>query len=975
MTESERPDTKVTAISKMSDRPVAKEACLVVIYGLELGKKFNLNRPQIIVGRSSKADIQIDQEAVSRNHCKIINTGNAIMLRDMGSTNGTYVNDETIDEYVLRDGDFIKVGRCIFKFLSGNNIENAYHEEIYRLTVVDGLTQVFNRRYFVETLEREMGRALRYRRDLSLIMLDIDRFKGVNDSFGHLAGDHVLKHLASMIKTRIRREDVLARYGGEEFAIVLPQIDSHSALQFAENLRKLVETAELKFEDAIIPITVSIGVASLRGDSEDALELIKQADTNLFAAKEGGRNRVVTGEEAKVLLPHPSIKPMLAFREAIIRGYTAGATLLAMRVVNSSSVQTGDRDALHIARRQLEDIVLAALTGTPHLVGRGDEDVLLLVVRDLGDLQRVQREITLAITNVEAESMPRLSIVFGPPVVLGGEVATSISTAIDLVPSTSPDATPGWTRQLPLPLGMLVRNLFLNREAGQRKSILAALHEGIARWLLVWLWSESCNLEQLNHERARDGKYASHFRSSITVQRALALLTTAVQETTPIAARLHSYHAWARLFGGELNTLDILSQYKTSDQSDFDISLLKILREMTLIALPIVPGRNEQPMRSRFEGIAEILTGDNSIVATDSIKFSTPVNAGQLYLFAPSSSPIPMEPFACYDRCRDCGSKELFIAESVDKEGRYVYWSPSTNHSIVGRTTEPGTSLDAAAQTQTQLVAPPDILIVTALEEERDAVLARLTYEILPKDDDDVGIFYQAQIPTSTGHKFRVLVTMLQGMGPLQASTRAMYAAMRWRPRYVLMIGIAGGVSKVAALGDVVVASQIADYSVGKVTGKSDRKIYWQVHHAHAALIEAVNAFSTGWEQTIRTTRPGEGIPRRHVGVIASGGDVVAYQTLLDEYAKHWPKLIGVEMEGGGIATALHQSPCNAGFVMIRGVSDHADTRKTSPRVKRWRPYAADAAAAYALGLIESGLIPGGSAVTQEAPLPVMRSR
>src|SRR6185503_10172455 len=202
VTDTGRNKTVVTAISKISDRPVAKEACLVVIYGLELGKKFNLNRPQIIIGRSSKADIQIDQEAVSRNHCKIINTGNAIMLRDMGSTNGTYVNDEMIDEYVLRDGDFIKVGR-----------------------------------YFVETLEREIGRALRYRRDLSLIMFDIDRFKGVNDSFGHLAGDHVLKHLASVIKTRIRREDVLARYGGEEFAIVLPEIDHYNAMQFSEKIR------------------------------------------------------------------------------------------------------------------------------------------------------------------------------------------------------------------------------------------------------------------------------------------------------------------------------------------------------------------------------------------------------------------------------------------------------------------------------------------------------------------------------------------------------------------------------------------------------------------------------------------------------------------------------------------------------------------------------------------------------------------
>jgi diguanylate cyclase (GGDEF)-like protein len=293
LTDTGRSKTVVTAISKISDRPAAKEACLVVIYGLELGKKFNLTRPQMIIGRSSKADVQIDQEAVSRNHCKILNTGNAVLLRDMGSTNGTYVNDEMIDEYVLRDGDFIKVGRCIFKFLSGSNIENAYHEEIYRLTTVDGLTQIFNRRYFVETLEREIGRALRYRRELSLIMFDVDRFKTVNDTHGHLAGDYVLKHLASVIRARIRREDVLARYGGEEFGIVLPEIDHYNAMQFAEKVRRLIEQADFRFEDVVIPVTVSVGVASLKGEVEDVLEFVRAADENLFAAKEAGRNRVV----------------------------------------------------------------------------------------------------------------------------------------------------------------------------------------------------------------------------------------------------------------------------------------------------------------------------------------------------------------------------------------------------------------------------------------------------------------------------------------------------------------------------------------------------------------------------------------------------------------------------------------------------------------------------------------------------------
>src|SRR5215467_14984658 len=134
-----RAKTVVTSISRISERPTGKEACLVVIYGSELGKKYNLNAASLVIGRSSKCDIQIDQESISRNHSKIVNTGKSILIRDLGSTNGTYVNDEPVDEYVLRDGDLIKIGRTIFKFLTGGNIENAYHEEIYRLTTVDGL--------------------------------------------------------------------------------------------------------------------------------------------------------------------------------------------------------------------------------------------------------------------------------------------------------------------------------------------------------------------------------------------------------------------------------------------------------------------------------------------------------------------------------------------------------------------------------------------------------------------------------------------------------------------------------------------------------------------------------------------------------------------------------------------------------------------------------------------------------------------
>ncbi|MBI5480526.1 MAG: diguanylate cyclase [Deltaproteobacteria bacterium] len=286
-----RNETVVTVISTVGQSTAAKEACLVVLYGDDLGKKHNLDAPSVLIGRSNKSDIQIDQESVSRNHAKIMNTGKSVILRDLGSTNGTYVNDELIDEYVLRDGDLIKIGRTIFKFLTGGNVENAYHEEIYRLTTIDGLTQIFNKRYFMEMLEREISRAHRYRRALCLIIFDIDHFKVVNDTYGHLAGDHVLRHLAGAVKNNIRREDMLARYGGEEFAIILPEVDITGARHIADKIRKLVEGTRFRFEETDIPVTISLGIAACGDDLQDPSEFIKAADEKLYEAKQTGRNR------------------------------------------------------------------------------------------------------------------------------------------------------------------------------------------------------------------------------------------------------------------------------------------------------------------------------------------------------------------------------------------------------------------------------------------------------------------------------------------------------------------------------------------------------------------------------------------------------------------------------------------------------------------------------------------------------------
>jgi diguanylate cyclase (GGDEF)-like protein len=191
----------------------------------------------------------------------------------------------------LRRGDQIKVGDTIFKYLSGSDVEAQYHETIYKMTITDGLTSVNNKRYLVEILEREIPRALRHQRSLSLLMLDIDHFKQVNDTLGHLAGDAVLRDLANIARSRLRPDDLLARYGGEEFAIFLPETPLAGAVKAAEELRKLVDQHPFIVEEQTIHVTVSIGAAELQpGMSVDAL--FKAADDMLYAAKNKGRNMV-----------------------------------------------------------------------------------------------------------------------------------------------------------------------------------------------------------------------------------------------------------------------------------------------------------------------------------------------------------------------------------------------------------------------------------------------------------------------------------------------------------------------------------------------------------------------------------------------------------------------------------------------------------------------------------------------------------
>jgi two-component system cell cycle response regulator len=280
-------------------RPTAESGgdCLVIIYSKEsanLGKRFVLD-PAVggmTIGRGADNAIVLESDSVSRKHARFEQKDDGWWVTDLRSTNGTYVNDEQVSEHKLRRADHIKVGDTIFKYLAGSDVEAAYHEEIYRMTIVDGLTQAHNKRFLFEQLDKEISRARRYVRPLALIMFDLDHFKKINDTFGHIAGDYVLRECSALVRGRIRRDEVFARYGGEEFALLLPETDGPGALKLAEEIRTLIMQHNFTFEHERIALTVSIGLAQLTDNLRSPEAFIELADRKLYEAKHGGRNRV-----------------------------------------------------------------------------------------------------------------------------------------------------------------------------------------------------------------------------------------------------------------------------------------------------------------------------------------------------------------------------------------------------------------------------------------------------------------------------------------------------------------------------------------------------------------------------------------------------------------------------------------------------------------------------------------------------------
>jgi two-component system cell cycle response regulator len=293
-------------------RPVATapEACLVYIYpsGPLIGRRYRVGTDPVLLGREDHCSITLADGSVSREHARLgLGPDGQYQVEDLVSTNGTFVNNARVRVGPLRDGDYLRVGNCIFRFLAGGNIEAEYHEEIHRLTILDPLTGLHNRRSLNEFLDREVERARRHRRPLSVALFDIDHFKVINDRLGHLGGDFTLKNLTMRLKELTRRDELLARYGGEEFALVLPETDLDRAILCGERIRKAVAERPFEFEGRSYPVTISVGLASVSGgDPGSAADLLRRADRWLYEAKRAGRNRVAPAARPAADTPPPA---------------------------------------------------------------------------------------------------------------------------------------------------------------------------------------------------------------------------------------------------------------------------------------------------------------------------------------------------------------------------------------------------------------------------------------------------------------------------------------------------------------------------------------------------------------------------------------------------------------------------------------------------------------------------------------------
>jgi diguanylate cyclase (GGDEF)-like protein len=290
-------DTPLLPASLPSE--ASARATLTVLTGLQAGRLVTVDGDQVTIGCAPDADLVVEDAGVSRHHARVARTpGGGFYVEDLGSTNGTFIATERVGVSLLHQVDVLQLGPHLkVRFAIVDPVEESLGRHLYESSVHDPLTHTFNRRYLADRMLAEIARARRAHGDVTVLMIDVDALKTVNDRFGHLAGDRALCTVAAGIQRALRVEDVFARYAGDEFVVLTLGTDRADAMRLAERIRRTVEGLHMSARGQEVPITTSIGLASLAelpASDEPVTALLALADARMYGAKATGGNRVST---------------------------------------------------------------------------------------------------------------------------------------------------------------------------------------------------------------------------------------------------------------------------------------------------------------------------------------------------------------------------------------------------------------------------------------------------------------------------------------------------------------------------------------------------------------------------------------------------------------------------------------------------------------------------------------------------------
>ncbi len=268
---------------------------LIVLYPQSQFAQIPLERGTVVLGRGQDADIRFEDELISRRHCALSFDGGSVTVEDLGSTNGTFVDGNYVHRQILNSDNRLQIGKMVLKVAYKDPSEEAFSRELYEAATKDPLTGLLNRQAFMDRSAGELVFARRNNTSVNIVMVDVDDFKHVNDTWGHQCGDLILREVARLLNDEMRDSDLLARFGGEEFLILMSGITFEDAKKRAEKLRSTIERHIFSWMDAVVPVTISLGLSSRQGtDIAQISELIAESDKRLYTAKGTGKNRVVS---------------------------------------------------------------------------------------------------------------------------------------------------------------------------------------------------------------------------------------------------------------------------------------------------------------------------------------------------------------------------------------------------------------------------------------------------------------------------------------------------------------------------------------------------------------------------------------------------------------------------------------------------------------------------------------------------------